>query len=66
MKDYGAELFGVDEDTKEITPVGKKGYGVFIYGIMKHFTFEKRDLLQHVNKFEIGVYVTIGLVHVEL
>ena len=24
MKDYGAELFGVDEDTKEITPVGKK------------------------------------------
>ena len=31
VKDYGAELFGVDEDTKEITPVGKKGYGVFIY-----------------------------------
>ena len=51
MKDYGAELFGVDEDTKEITPVGKKGYGIFNYGIMKHFTFKKRDLLQHVNKF---------------
>ena len=51
MKDYGAELFGVDEDTKEITPVGKKGYGVFIYGIMKYIKLEKRDLKEHVLDF---------------